>query len=396
MSQLHSISLKTLLLCGLGYGSVASAAWVSGGGELIKDANNPWFLSNTTDVTYCVSVDESAFSASREDIETAVDHAFTFWKEEFSVASIPMQRDAEDGKIVRIVLATQNFIRTSCKETTDIHFQFGTLTSEQLNHLKDPRNFVGIAVRTDYDPVNLRGKGFVYISPDKGPWRFNLENAIEQPWKEEQRLLGVVIHEVGHIFGITHTKDFSLMAAEYPEYSITKGPTNFRGPMSVTSGGSHFFHMPMYGAGDIQGCYREVFARDKVRAFFDISQSENCIRFSLLKESDSGHFVLSAYAGPQLNDSMPKVGEAVFEQSKYSDPEMDITVVLNPQQKVLPPTHRLNNLWMGPLREFETLNGVFHNKLTGLKRPMAILGSDRFLMHIVGEMDGEVVTSLFD
>src|SRR4051794_30919586 len=82
-----TITLFQVISCAgpAGKAPAPRGAWVSSGGELFKDANNPWFVKNTTTVHYCVNIDESSFSATREEAEVLVRKAIQYWKKEFAI-----------------------------------------------------------------------------------------------------------------------------------------------------------------------------------------------------------------------------------------------------------------------------------------------------------------------
>lgn len=202
----------------------STAAWAgnwgsSGNGEFMRDQHNPWFVKNVSEVSYCIEVDPAGFSASPEKIFALTEKALSYWKEEFSA----------NGNVLGI--GTQEFkFAVKCKGDEDLKFQFGhgTLTPEQLkefsDHDEDPQNYVGIAMRTEYDKVNLKGKGFIFISSDRGSHPYNAGNGISKNlWSHDGLLFRALQHELGHVFGVAHT-DGDFMAADFPENMIR----NFR------------------------------------------------------------------------------------------------------------------------------------------------------------------------
>src|SRR3989344_2617793 len=60
--------------------------WVGMGGELFKDARNPWFVKNTKDVYYCIQLDKKDMSIDEASVSTAFTDAVNYWKGEFSRA----------------------------------------------------------------------------------------------------------------------------------------------------------------------------------------------------------------------------------------------------------------------------------------------------------------------
>lgn len=367
--------------------------FVSGGGELIKDAGNPWYLDNVKEVRYCVALDEANFSARRMDVERAIEEAIKYWKEEFKTAVNPLHREPSTGKTFRVNVATQDFVKEECQASTELRFQFGVLDRVQLEYLRDPRNYVGIAVRTEYDAVNLKGKGFIYISPDKGPWRFNLDDAEPTPWSNFHTLYGVLIHEVGHVFGVAHTHDSTLMSANFPERLIRKRPS-----FNMDKKAPSFFRSPVYaisGYGAKKSCNYK-FGFDKAYPFFGIPSHHGCVGFELTVPDSDDKRVLKVLSSEDNLSKLKVVGTAEFAKGSFGEPDLSVAVVLNPLQKVLPPSRYFNNLWMGPMRVFERLKGEFKNSSTGLVRPMAILGSNRMTLQMVGELDGEPIINLLD
>jgi len=186
-------------------GFAGEGGWHSSGGELFRDAKNPWFVSNTKNVSYCVNVDTSSINASPATVKQLIGDAIAYWKSEFS-------------RTIRVTLgnvevATQTFTEVDCAlGIADIQFLigYGTLNAEQIKYLDNPAKYIGVTVRTDYDTANLRGKGFVYISSDFGPHSYQTADLrkyalIPDAWKNDPLLFYAILHEMGHVFGIPHT-----------------------------------------------------------------------------------------------------------------------------------------------------------------------------------------------
>ena len=177
--------------------SLADTRWSGGGGELIKDSRNPWWVQNTQKVYYCIQVDPDGnfeYSAELGSLSSVVRRSLDYWKGQFAKAQ-------ENPGIAKVFVATQEFIETGCDNNHDLTFQFGILSDKQQRRLKklgaNPLDHVSMAVRTHYDTVNLHAKGFIYVAPNDGILRPDSEDMVKKPWNEGTggRLVHVLTHE---------------------------------------------------------------------------------------------------------------------------------------------------------------------------------------------------------
>jgi hypothetical protein len=222
--------------------TVAQAGWISGGGKIRRDGSNPWFVYNTTRVTWCVDLDPSAVTVTLDEARQDVASAFAYWQAELSrsVGSDPRGREPYPELHLppgALQLATQEFVPVDCDGREDVRFYVGKATDDLVAYLalsgETPSDYVGLTVRTEYDIPTLHGRGFVYIAPDVAGsrWFPRHPRALPGSWSKYGRasLVAVLQHELGHVFGVPHElflyDDFgyySLMAEEFPEVTITR------------------------------------------------------------------------------------------------------------------------------------------------------------------------------
>ena len=243
MFLIMNIQFKILIFSLLTVFSLASfsadeeGGWVGAGGDIYTNAINPWFFKyedhpKNNVINYCIEMDTDYFSSDVETAKMLIELSFQAWKNEFSIWDkffLGEKQDLESIEFPIVKLATETLIYKSCSDQdVDIRFQFGVLSEFQYKKLKsmgmDPREKVGIAVRTSYDKVSLRGRGFIYFSPDSGPMRVKGDDNIAVIWEKKRIFLSILKHEWGHVFGVAHDfQPVSLMYANMPNSFIKKG-----------------------------------------------------------------------------------------------------------------------------------------------------------------------------
>ncbi len=215
----------------------------SSGGYLYGFETNPWFLENTSEVKYCLEIDEENFGLSRDASEKLIKESIQLWKDKLSTASYSNAFDYTVAPYNHVKIGSQNFVMASCDDpSVDLRFQFGKLDEYQHQLMGDPRRFVANTYETSYDQINMKGGGFIYLAPESGNFRPIEEGAHKKFWSATNGLsaLYVITHELGHVFGFNHLK-FSIMDEQSPQHIISNdsieeiaaSPSYFRSTIDV-------------------------------------------------------------------------------------------------------------------------------------------------------------------
>lgn len=367
----------------------ANAGWNSGGGELIKDSNNPWFIQNTKNITYCVGVDEANFHVKLDHAEEIIADAFSYWKKEFAYS-----RSENDGFEFKV--ATQQFVKEDCSDSTDIRFQLGFLTPEQTTKLSDIREFISRAIRTDYDRVHLKGKGFIYIAPEAGTLRPTSTELADTPWQmaNGKILLQVLIHELGHVFGIPHMGDqknvFSLMSADFPDFITEKNTAKF-----VTDTPPPSFFGTYNNGVLIDQCYEYNGGMPaKTRDLFNVSNKFKCLKVTAQNATlqQPGHF--EVYAREDKSSDFIKLGAAQLTLGKYWW-EQVLRLWLPPEQVIFP-NHTGSRDLNGAVRYGYEYRGTYQSEDNRTKREVLVtLSNNIWLQRIGGILNGTLILTTY-
>lgn len=397
-----------LLRYGLGLvllnASLANAAimgWGQNGSEIIKDLNNPWFVKDENgkafEVRYCVQVKQEFISLPVASIVVPllIQSAFEYWRNDFKSAYDPVQTGV-----------AKHTFKHVCNDTTDLTFYVGWLPQNIRERMPDLKHTIATTVRTEYDDVKLRAKGFVYIAPDKGPDALSVNNPdlIEQPWGLKGIKIGplstgggllqkVVAHEIGHIFGLSHAdynaafSYFNVMNAQFGEMILSKRfdaevreffatPSLFNQETVPIPGFNLYFpffnqlstSVALYLGDD----YSNGQERKGARKFFDLPADES---LDIEIHFDKKEFSVSSYRDEGDNGFAP---EQSFSSPWQMIEEVDATFmtmfrILNKNQTIFKfPIDEREGLVPGPMMRTIQAKTVFKNTDTGIQREVGV------------------------
>ncbi|MBO9666197.1 MAG: hypothetical protein J7501_05235 [Bdellovibrio sp.] len=296
--MIKSISLLALL-SNLMIATMAFAGpWISSGGDLVGDTRNPWFVVNSPVVTYCIKADAKSFSASSSAVKVALEKSLAFWRGEFQE-----NENYTKESLNHLPLSIPKFVEIACDSQVDLKLILGegALSKEEALYVQSRRTeVVALTVRTDYDSVTLKGRGFLYIAGDlnKPAW-------LEKVWTNDSRLTTVIAHELGHILGIPHQSGdyatmtgipenpaaLNLMAESTPQAAVLKNKIGYGFVQGIAPILSNLKSQ--------ESC--EISAA--TRQWLNIAEATHCLRVVLSPINTDGEIFASLYAVEENGNS---------------------------------------------------------------------------------------------
>lgn len=256
--------------------------WISSGGNDVGDSLNAWWVKNTSNVTYCVLVDESTVTKEQVRVERIVEEAIKFWQREFN-RKAPFVPEWENySASMYLGVGSQSFTKVSCDGREDLRVVVGegALTQEQRGYFATQPKAIARTVRTHYDTVNLRGRGFIYVSSDRGPsaYKGSMES-FPQPWRYDSVLFLILMHEMGHAFGLPHSGEIGdPMSEQFPEMITSK---MYESIFEKTENIPSFTPFALYTYFVPDTNFGAYFTTPEGKTFFGLTEEELEVRFNL-------------------------------------------------------------------------------------------------------------------
>jgi hypothetical protein len=365
------------------------AAWSSGGGSIQQDTINPWFITKpgtaARKISYCLEENLDNFSQKDlETIEEKVRGAIAFWKEQFKYASNLDERVQINTNLVK---------NESCLGTEDLIFQFGYLSPTQLVEIKkqniDISRFVALAMRTEYDVKNLQGKGFIYVGSDLGTNPFKILNPRLNPWSDDDydSLTSILIHELGHVFGVPHFGDrYNIMGEQYPEFLVSTdlksyylNPTFNRVLWPDTNKmGLEFCH------------WDDSSVSETLQRFFGVPNEHPCVK--VISEDGSGDPVVSSKHSE--SDSWRELGRIEINMHEIEERLTPLVKLFLPkEQKVFDDVDYMRHLSGPGIREVQ-YRGIYKPKDSSIPPRPVFLQAGPNTFQLGGSMGYELIPNL--
>jgi hypothetical protein len=199
---MNKFKLLWLLLTSLAVLASPSRAgsWSSAGGDWsFLNANTAWFVGADRTVTLCYEV-APGFGADSASLERAIRTGFESWTRYIDDKGIQTRYQARNAQ-----LATHYRLLGTCDGTQDLTLYFGVQSAAIAQAAKAFVRPVSFAHKGHYDWRHGWSKGFLWFSMPK-------TYSPEFPdWSVADQLQGMMLHELGHVFGCDHV-DGTIMS----------------------------------------------------------------------------------------------------------------------------------------------------------------------------------------
>lgn len=326
-----------------------------------------------------------------------IQKSVTYWRTEFSQVQISQLPGPLNQSLPKFqVIPEQWIFQERCDDETDIRFQFGVLSENQKKMMDDPRDYLGIAVRTHYDRQAMKAKGFVYFSPASGPLKFNADTLHADPWQlgSGHLLSTAIVHELGHVFGISDdpTSFFEIMSERFFEFSFAKDAAeNYE--LFVAENGP-----PKFGSFSESMHILETWCGLKLETveFFALSSRSQCMNSKIVGG------VLRLQVSDSFESEWHDLGSIkLIDQSQNAEYVPFLSVWFPKEQKVFEfesegeeTGSQLMVLGMKPRHSL--FKGEFKSQDGSYKRPVSVHISPAGFIRINGFMNGEIYENVWN
>ena len=178
-----------------------------------------WVLGDNSEIKYCLEVGPE-FGSDINSVKRDIQKAFSTWKQYIQSKRINENIEnnflenlkygsypdggapaglVEKSKLFR--LATTSTLMSSCNGSENIKFYFGIEDELVTNLKKNYFNPTAFSFRNEYDSYSGKGKGLIWLAK-RGA--LGQHKGSYPDWSLPNRVLGVLLHELGHFYGVGH------------------------------------------------------------------------------------------------------------------------------------------------------------------------------------------------
>lgn len=174
----------------------------NGGDNFPAYHDTAWFLGENRVIRACLSR-SSSFPLSSSEIRAAIQGAFGKWIEYIKakgVYDLGYLYEAEEGDPTTSTLnfAEKLQVRSRCRGDEDLVFHLGTVDDSIKKARRKFADPVSFALHENFDLKNGWSRGFIW---------FNNEGIDGRDWRTPALFETILLHELGHVFGVGHVPD---------------------------------------------------------------------------------------------------------------------------------------------------------------------------------------------
>lgn len=215
------------------FGNHSLSGWSGGGAGFHNSEDNIWFLGSEP-VEYCVQK-SAKYPFNNIELKHLVAEALNDWRSFFRSYGMDQKDIQRKNRRVDLTFHDRmkrgialNFIETDCSDIQKpgdvgerLVFTFGKSNPVIDNYRTvATENALGVAVRQSYNHVNYRTGGFVWIG---------------KVTHDRNRLKHLLLHELGHVFGMKHDSVFVMDGNMATEFVNKKIRSNYFGRIESLS-----------------------------------------------------------------------------------------------------------------------------------------------------------------
>ncbi|MEE2744414.1 MAG: hypothetical protein VYD54_10925 [Bdellovibrionota bacterium] len=172
--------------------------WSGSGGDTALFKDNVWFLKTKDSVPYCIwrSAD---YHFSYEELSSLVKESFRDWKVFFDKYGISQKRiPLRSHELMALDFQNIGACSSDKELPTGLMFVFGKTDNPHIKMYNQygTENALGFAIRNKfYNHKTYQNPGYVWLS---------------NSFKEKEKLKHMLLHELGHVFGMEHDSVFVM------------------------------------------------------------------------------------------------------------------------------------------------------------------------------------------
>lgn len=186
----------------------------NGADYVSPDNRSAWFLGSEKVIEYCLNVD-SHFGKTTEELHALIDQSFLKWQTYIDFKRVNEDRDDQ------FKITSKGHYNPNCQDREiDLHFYFGS-KDDKFQKLKgDLDSPLALSARTQPDLKTGWNKGVIWVASPMSIQKYFSKGKILVPdWRMSYALEGVILHELGHVFGCGHVSG-TIMDQDIADWAI--------------------------------------------------------------------------------------------------------------------------------------------------------------------------------